>query len=229
MELSQILGASRELIDDAAGFQHNTNEKLVRLANNAVREAALRTRTLQDDSSPACSITLVVGQARYVLDPKILVVRAAFVPNRSEPLVLTKASVLDKCAPGWAHQAQQPGVPRYAIFDVAQKTITLHPPPNDVGTMRLRVWRLPFLAEEFHVDDIEDGAEPVIVLPDPESLKHWIAFEIYNEKDSELYDVDRAKYHYGIFEEIFGPRPNNHDLELWSTARIVGQRMHSEF
>lgn len=227
MNLAQLLGAVRDVIDDAAGFQLLTDETLTRYLNNAVLEAAIRTRTLQDSESAACSITLVVGQARYELNKKIIVVRAAFVPDRRDGLVLTKASKLDCIAPGWAHQVQQNSVPRYAVFDVSGKAITLHPPPDKVGNMKLRVWRLPFEEEEMQVG--EPTGEPVLDLPDPESLKHWAAFEVYNHKDSEAYDPERAKYHYGIFEDIYGPRPTNHALQLWSTSRIVGQRMHSEF
>lgn len=227
MELSALLQVTRELLDDAGGFVHSSDDKLVRLLNNAVREAALRTRALQDDTSDACRVELVVGQARYTLDPKILVVRAAHVPNRKQPLVLTKASRLDCLVPGWSHQTQQNATPKYAVFDTEQKVMVLHPPPAEVGTMHLRVWRLPFESEEFEPADTD--SEPVLLLPDPESLKHWVGYEVYNEKDSELYDSDRAKYHYGIFEATFGKRPTNHELQLWSTSRIVGQRMHSEF
>lgn len=227
MELGDLLTAARQLLDDEGGYTLTSDETLVRHFNSAVREACLRTRKLQDDSSEACSITLVAGQARYELAPEILVVRAAFVPRRREPLILTKASRLDVLTPGWAHEVQSPAVPKYAVFDVGQKTITLQPPPADVGVMRLRVWRLPFDIEEFEPGD--DDAEPAVILPNQEALKHWVAFEIYSQKDSELEDLERAKLHYTIFEETYGPRPSNHDLELWSTSRIVGQRMHSEF
>lgn len=227
MNLGDLLLAARELVDDVGGFTHSSDGKLTRYYRNAVREAALRTRTLQDDSSTACRITLVPDQARYQLDPAVLVVRAAYVPGRSRALELVKATVLDRVAPGWAHEEQQSATPRYAVFDVGQKAIHLWRPPAEAGVMHLRVWRLPFPEEEFDVTDLEAGVP--LWLPDPESLKHWVAFEIYNEKDSELHDPARAQNHAAYFEAIFGPRPSNHDLQLWSTSRIVGQRMQSDF
>lgn len=227
MELSELLHAARQLLDDEGGYTLTDDETLVRHFNSAVREACLRTRKLQDDSSYACRVTLVPGQARYDLEPEVLVVRAAFVPDRREPLILTKASRLDIIAPGWAHQAQQNSTPRYAVFDVGQKTITVQPPPALAGEMHLRVWRLPFETEEFEVGD--DDVEPAVLLPNQEALKYWVAFEIFSQKDSELEDPDRAARNYTLFEATYGPRPSNHDLELWSTSRIVGQRMHSEF
>jgi len=227
VNLGDLLQAARELLDDVGGFTHSSDEKLTRYFRNAVREAALRTRTLQDDSSDACRVTLVPGQARYPLDPAILVVRAAYVPGRRQPLELVKAAVLDRVAPGWSHEAQQNAIPRYAVFDVGQKVIHLWRPPAEVGVMHLRVWRLPFEEEEFEVADLE--AESPIWLPDPESLKHWVAFEVYSEKDSELHDPARASTHLGYFEGIYGPRPSNHDLQLWSTSRLVGMRMQSEY
>lgn len=228
MEQGELIRAARVLLDDAAGYHLYEDQDLVQWYNSAVREACIRMRGLQDDTSAATRITLVPGQSRYQLHPKILAVRAAYVPYRREPLTLVNARQLDRLAPGWAHETgRMPSVPRWAVFDLGQKSIHLEPAPREAGELKLIVWRLPFEEEEFELGD--DGAEPVIHIPDPTALKHWVAFEAYSVKDSEKYDPERAAAHLQHFDAVFGPRPSNHDIALWSQSRLVGQRMHSEF
>lgn len=239
MTLEQLLRAARSLVDDVVPpFLYPTAD-IVRWLNNAIREAAIRTRLLQDDTSAVCRIALVPGQARYQLDPCILVVRAAYVPEVRKGLELVTAAQLDRLAPGWAHIDQSANVgarPRWAIFDVGQKAMTVHPAPTYAGVLHLRVWRMPRPAEEFETPTGDDAgfqydldAEPVLRLATPEELKHWVAREAYLSKDSELYDPQRAAQHEELFTRTFGPRPTEHELSLWSRSRLNGQRMHSEY
>ncbi len=224
MELGELEHAVRVDLDDVIPPYLYPTADIWRWCNNAVREAALRTRLLQDDSSPECTIQLVPGTSRYRLDPAILVVRAVHVPGRSRSLCLTNAQRLDKLEPGWVTNERQ-DTPRYAMFDVGQKTIALYPTPAVGGAMHLRVWRGPF--ERELMEDSSD--EPVLMLPDPEELKHWVLWEAYSQKDSERSDPERATTHYQHFEARFGPRPTAHELALWSQDRIVGTRGDRDF
>lgn len=226
MDLEQLLAACRDALDDNNSPPLWPDEELTRYLNNAVLEAALRTRCLQDDSGTATRLTLVADQARYALLPEVLVVRAVHVTGRSYPLERTTAARLDKVKPGWSHEVQQAGIPQYALFDVQQKTLTLYPPPASVGTAYLRIWRLPTADEAMSTI----GDEPVITLPNPEQIKHWALHEAYLKKDAETFDPQKAAEHEAEFERVFGPRPSVHDLMLWSTQPIVGaRRMPSDF
>lgn len=226
MNLEQLLSAARDMLDDHAEPPLYTDEELTRFFNNAVAEVALRTRMLQDDSGAACRIELEVGVARYAVAPEVLVVRAVHVPNRSQPLIRLTSAQLDQIEPGWSHEERENGTPKYAVFDVAQKTLTLYPAPAAVGTAHLRVWRKPDEAEIMEAPD----DEPVIVLPNDEMLKHWVAVECYQKKDGEQHDPVRAREHEGIFEAVFGPRPSVHSLTLWSTQPLTGpRRMQPDF
>lgn len=228
MELGELIRTARVLLDDAVEPYFYEEQDLVQWYNSAVREACIRMRGLQDDSSALAQITLVPDQARYTLHPKVLAVRAAYVPGRRQPLDLVNSRQLDRLAPGWAHEVgRMPSVPRWAVFDLGQRTIHLEPAPREEGVMKLILWRLPLEEQEFEVGD--DSGEPAIEIPDPTNLKHWVAFEAYSVKDSEKYDPERAKMHLGLFDGLFGTRPSNHDIQLWSQSRLVGQRMHSEF
>jgi hypothetical protein len=220
MNQGQLLAASRDTLDDNSEPPLYPHEELSRYGNNAVAEACLRARLLQDDSGDACRIDLEVGVSRYDIAPEVFAVRAVFVASRAEPLIRTTAARLDRIVPGWSHQAQTNGVPKYAVFDVQQKTLTLFPPPATAELCSLRVWRQPSEAERM----VEDDDEPVVAMSDPESLKHWILHEAYLKKDGELYDPEKSATHLGLFAERFGPRPDEHTLTLWSTQPITGPR-----
>lgn len=220
MNLGELLAAVRDTLDDNSSPPLYSDEELTRYLNNAVREACLRARLLQDDSGDACRVPMLAGVTRYDLEPEVLVVRAVHITGRREPLLRTTAARLDRIAPGWSHETQLPGTPQYAIFDVQQKTLTLHRPPIGDGTIYLRVWRQPSVAEQLEQPD----DEPVLRLTDPESLKHWALAEAYLKKDGELYDPEKAATHDGIFTARFGPRPDEHTLTLWSTQPITGPR-----
>jgi hypothetical protein len=220
VELGQLITAVRDVLDDHATPPLYTDDELTRYLNTAVSEACLRARLLKDDSGDACRIALVEGTARYDIAPEVIVVSAVHVDGRSQPVIRTTAARLDRIHPGWSHEVQTNGVPEYAIFDPEQKTLTLYPAPAAAGTCYLRVWRLPDESEVME----EDQDEPVITLPDPESLKHWALHEAYLKRDSEMYDPDRAAQHEADFERRFGPRPDVHTLTLWSTQPITGPR-----
>lgn len=222
MRQVQLIGIARDALDDVAEPPLWTDAELNRAYNSAVLEACLRARLLQDDTSDLTRIDMVAGTARYALASEVIVTRAVHVSGRSEPLIRTTAARLDALCPGWSHEDQAEGVPKYAIFDVQQKTLTLHPAPADAGTIFLRVWRLPTVEEQMQEGD--NNAEPVIFLPDPEALKHWVLRECYLKRDAETYNPDRAAEHEADFERRFGPRPSVHDLTLWSTQPTTGPR-----
>lgn len=222
MTLGDLIRAVREALDDTATPYLYDDEELTRYLNNAVDEVAIRTRMLQDDNGPACRIDLVAGQARYEYAEEVIVIRAVHVPGRSKPVVRTTAARMDRIRPGWAHEAQQHGIPEYAVMNLEQKAITLVPPPAEAGVMQLRVWRMPDEGERMEATD--DEAEPVLFLHGAEGLKHWALFECYMKKDGELHDPKRAETHLGLFEGLFGSRPSLHQLTLWSTQPTTGPR-----
>lgn len=205
----------RVMLDDAIEPYLYPNEFLLASLNSGITEVALRTRCLHDDSGPACSVPLVAGTSRYTLLPEVLVVRAAHIVGRRDPLQQVTAAMLDKLEPGWCSDTVlRQGTPEYIVFDLSQKSITLFPVPAEAAELRLRVWRLPDQSEQ--IEELDD--EPAIALPDPMVLKHWVLHECYLVKDSELYDKERAALHLQQFEDRFGPRPTIQALQQWSVS-----------
>ncbi len=229
MEAQQIIeGANgvRVKLDDAVEPYLYSTEFLLGSLNSGFVEVALRTRCLQDDTGPACSVPVVAGTGRYDLSPEIMVVRAASIDGAREPLKRTTTAVLDKIEPGWNSMVPaRQGRPEYIVFDAAQKTATLFPVPAENGTLRLRVWRTPDESEQ--LEDLED--EPVIVLPDPMVVVDWVLHECYLVKDSELYDPERSKFHLGLFEARTGPRPSLQALMAWSTSPMGRRTQVADF
>lgn len=213
------------MLDDTVADYLYSDEDLNRRINNAVREVCLRTRVLQDATSSACSVTLVVGQSSYKLASNIMVVRGVFVPTRRDGMKLVTSGRLDKLHPGWSHFDPHNGIPEFAVFDVGQKRITLYPAPAAVGTMKLRIWRTPNDAELM----TKDSHVPIVALPDPEEMMNWAAYESYLTKDGEEGDDKRAGAHLALFDARYGPRPTAAELQNWSTSPLVHSRMSSEF
>lgn len=218
MEAKQILEGPtgvRVMLDDTTEPYLYETDFLLASLNSGIAEVALRTRCLQDDTGPACTVETKAGTSRYTLLPEVIVVRAAHIVGQRDPLKRTTAAMLDKLEPGWCSDAvPRQGRPEYIVFDLAQKSITLFPVPAEVAELRLRIWRLPDESEQ--IEDLCD--EPVILLPDPMVLKHWVLHECYLVKDSELYDPERAALHLQQFEERFGPRPTIQALQQWSVS-----------
>lgn len=224
MEAKQILEGPtgvRVMLDDTTEPYLYETDFLLASLNSGIAEVALRTRCLQDDVGPACTVAIAAGTSRYTLLPEVLVVRAAHITGRRDPLKRVTAAMLDKLEPGWCSDVVlRQGTPEYIVFDLAQKSITLFPVPAEDAELRLRVWRLPDESEQIeYMDD-----EPAILLPDPMVLKHWVLHECYLVKDSELYDPERAALHLQQFEERFGPRPTIQALQQWSVSP-PGRRM----
>jgi hypothetical protein len=230
MELSELRDAVREELDDTVSPYKRDDARLDRALNNAVREACLRTRRLQDDTSTICTVALVADQATYSLNDTILVVRAVHVDGRTQALVRTTAERLDLLHPGWSHVSTTSGVPAYVVFDVGQKTLRVYPTPGQTeedaaAKLHLRVWRLPLESERME----GGGDEPALSLTNPEDLKLWACAELLGGKDAELADPARAAEYESRFAAKFGPRPSEHDLKVWSTSPPVGIRMSSEY
>jgi len=224
MEAKQILEGPtgvRVMLDDTTEPYLYETDFLLASLNSGIAEVALRTRCLQDDVGPACTVAIEAGTSRYTLLPEVLVVRAAHIVGRRDPLKRVTAATLDKLEPGWCSDVVlRQGTPEYIVIDLAQKSITLFPVPAENAELRLRVWRLPDESEQ--IEALDD--EPAIMLPDPMVLKHWVLHECYLVKDSELYDPERAATHLQQFEERFGPRPTIQALQQWSVSPM-GRRV----
>lgn len=224
MNLGELRASLREMLGDDTPRYLWSNDTLDRFLNNAVREVCIRARLLKDDADSLpklCLLNFDGGQTRIKHAPEILVVRSGTIDGQCHKLWALTAESLDRREPGWDASGET-GTPRYVVMDLAQKTLRLFPTPDVAGVLRLRVWRVP-LATEL----MTEKKEPVVVLPDPEELRHWAAHEAYLVKDSETFDPSRSVEHLALFEQRFGSRPTLHEMARWadSPPRVRYARM----
>jgi hypothetical protein len=168
-------------------------------------------------------VTLTADTAAYTLDESVYAVRRARLDGKTNSLELVNAAQLDALCPGWDDaDLTSAGTPRYAVFDLDQQQLRLHPRPDDEGTVLLTVWRRP--TENERLIDLHD--EPACPKHMHRHLKHWIAHEVFSEKDGELHDPELAARELQLFEAAVGARVSAHALRLMSTSRIRGVTPH---
>lgn len=217
MELAGLRSATRTMLDDHKQPYLWPDEDIDRRLNNAVREACLRARLLRDsaDTNPKlCVIPVKAGQDVVRLHPSILVPRSGILAGFPHKVYALSGPSMDKLRPGWDNGTHSAAAPCFMIMDTAQKLVQLWPKPDADYTLRLRVWRLPTDEEAME----GDSDEPVIILPDPEELCHWAAYECYMVQDSETLNPQAASRHLGLFESRFGSRPTLHDMARWADS-----------
>lgn len=225
MTLEELLDAAREVLDDRVEPYLFATADLVRHYNDAVMEACIRTRVLQDAESPLCSIPLVPGQATYTLDPAIFAVRRVRIEGQFDPLQLLDVSQLDREFRGWDDPTlAQRGTPRAACFDYGTGRMTLAPTPSQPGTVRMLVWRGPTADQRLAGDDL-DG-EPAIPEHMHRELKHWVAGQSLLNQDAEQLNPELAATHLVQFEHAYGRKPSLHEIRLWSTNKRTRIRAH---
>lgn len=214
--LGDLLGVTREWLDDSVESFLWSDDELKRGINNAVREACLRARLLKDDaiSRPElCRIPVRANQPRVSFRREILVPRTGRMQSGGCRLWAVTAESLDKLEPQWESDTCA-NTPRYMVMDLAQKTLHLYPTPAADDTLLLRVWRTPLDKE------LMKGArdEPVIKLPDAQELCHWACYEAFIKKDAETEDPAKAGEHLATFEARFGARPSLEEMARWADS-----------
>lgn len=225
MTLDELINAARDALDDHVQPYQFSDAYLTGFFNEAVSEACLRTRVLQDSDSQVCSIALIAGTASYKIDQSIFAVRRARLDGQRHPLDPKDTRELDNECPGWDDPTLLPaGTPRYVTFDFGTGKLVLTPRPVVNGTLRLLVWRGPTDVEKLDVNDT--NGEPVLPEPMHRELKHWAVAHALLNPDSEARNPTLAREHFGLFEAAYGRKPDLHEIRLWSTNRRTRIRAH---
>lgn len=184
-----------------------TDNELILFANQAVSEVALRTRCLRDSSAVngITSFAISAGGDPWVeLDARLL--RINRVLWNEKPLSMAEStSLLDECVTDWETLT---GDPYAFVVDQSSRRIRPYKAPEADGTLRIEVIRLP-VTSMLNPDD-----EPEIPVHMRADAVKWMCHLAYLKNDADTKDQGQADFYAGLFEHIFGPRPNNHDLEF---------------
>lgn len=221
-ELSALLAEYRRRADDSAEQPLMPDEDAVRLFAEAEREACLRSSPIYDTTTPEFTRYAVAagsGQVRVSLPLQVLRIdAAAFTPNgttREEPVELTG---IDRILEAQWCRAVTSARPSYAAH-AERYAVTLFPAPNQGGTLRLSVYRLP----RYDLEALDD--EPEIPAELHEGLVDWVLYRTYQSKDGEQEDPARAANALAAFTERFGERVSADVMRKHNERRRITTRM----
>lgn len=178
--------------------------------SEAQDEAAVRSRLLMDDYTPALTqIPVTAGVASYTLHPKLYEIAVIdFIPEVGyvQPVYLTSREKLDRDRNGWRNEP--PGIPCNAIQ--TDTRLRLVPVPSVNGTLRLEAYRLPLKALA------NDNDKPEIHEAHHRHLVHWALYRAFSKPDADARDPGRAAAAEAAFTRYFGPSP---DADLRRSTR----------
>lgn len=214
MKLDALLDVVRTEIDDLQEPFLWSDRELIEYADDAQNEACRRARLLLDsEDATVCRIVLEAGTAVYALDPRVIRVERAIVAGDVMPLRMCLRRHVDRMLPGWEDMTAGP--PEVLIPDWQSRSIRLVPAPEQAGTLRLTVVRLPLVA----LNDLDD--EPEIPEHFHRNLRHWIIHRAYLKRDSETFDEQASMKALAWFTEEFGRAQPAYD-EAWVQSHYAG-------
>lgn len=217
MEVGDAIAIYRQRADDATFPYFVSDEAAIGFFAEAEHEAALRARLIYDDSSDILSFPIESGVDRYELDPCIFAVDCAlFQGAEGLPYAIGQIGIddLNNGFPGMTGKIR-----KFAF--TSDNAIKVWPTPTsyDTGTLKLFVYRTPL----FPVEDLGDEFE--IAERHQQHLVDWVLYRTFSSKDSELYDLERAKMAEKDFTDRFGIRRSADTLRRHREKRSVTVRM----
>lgn len=202
MDLEKLIAEARRRSDDAAEPQFVSDEAYALLATEAEMEACVRARLLFDDSTAAVTqYAVTAGQPVIDLHTSVDVIAAAefaTLGGRRREIDLTGVDWIRE-QPDWSSRTSSR--PR-KLAHISRAQARLWPTPSVAGTLYLAVYRLPLEAIE------APGDEPEIDVDHRLGLVDWMLYRVFNDKDGELFDPQRAQEALNDFEARFGERPS---------------------
>jgi hypothetical protein len=188
VELSELLDHVGHVLDDRSAMLNGSpdslwsDEVLVRYFRKAEEIFCRKAWVLRDSTTAACcTITLVAGQKDYNLHASVLRVLSVTPADSDIDLVRVNYDTLRprfdaQPSDHWDVNLQYtdtPGRPVWYATDIANRVLRVRPTPRaqdvaDIGTLRLRVARMPLVAltaedvdnepeipEEYHLDLVD--------------------------------------------------------------------------
>lgn len=216
MELSEITRLFREQADDTAAPYLVSDEVAFLYAAEGEKEAAIRARLIRQTGGALATFAVAANQQTITLDPRIFWVEDAEFqatsggrPRRLDPKGMDW--IRDQC--DWQGRTSRPD---YFVHD--DRSVRMWPTPSQAGTLTLTVHREPLYP-------MEDGAdEPEIPQQHHEGLVQWMLYRAYSQKDSEIYDPQRAQPAYQRFVELFGERDSANVMRRHRDRRRITTR-----
>lgn len=198
MNVAEFIATFRLEMSDAALPYLWSDGEIVTYLNEAVNEACVRARLIEDSTTPAvCAVTLVPNQSSYNLNP--LVIDLKRVTYNGKALTLSSIEAEDQNE--WTWEARVGSEPLRYIYS-GSGVLRMIPTPTQAATVNLTVYRLPITP--LTLDD--DTASPDIPASLHPRLKDWVYRCAYLKQDADAFDKSRADEFDMRFERSFGVR-----------------------
>jgi hypothetical protein len=182
-----VFEARTDLLNDTVADYLWSTEQLTRYAMEAITEACKRAPLI----TRAKILSIVAGQADYVMDQSIRQVYRAKLNLANRPLVQTTDAILS-LQYGSAY-LKQAGTPTQFVRHGHK--IRLYPIPLVNDTLRIDASCTP--DDDFDLDeDIDSGYYPAIV--------SYIAYKAFSLRDMDSYDHGKASELLAVFNAKFG-------------------------
>lgn len=206
MNLRDLIDQYRSRTGDTEKPYLWSDQDITGFYNEAQVEACVRARLIFDADSRFLSIPLRANTGEYEINPSILqngivdVYVDGYAGTTCPGFMLrgTDQSALDR--ERWFHYRSQTGRPIYFMQD--GHTLRLAPIPNNTGTLRMAVYRVPACEEKLEDDD----DEPVISNQLHLRLVDWALYLGYSVNDAEKVNPEKAALAEARFDASFGKR-----------------------
>lgn len=210
MTTAELLELFRGLSADNTPKYLWSDDLLCRIATEAEKEAAARSRLLVDSVTPdICVKELDAGTQYMTLDPRIIFVRRVKLASREIPLDKIHRKDLDMILPGWEDEDASETTNYCGNYQNGRIYFITKLPTDD--TVRLTVVREPLGPLQLS----GPARNPEISARYHEKLVHWMFWRTLSMRDvEEKYDPVVAKQQYDEFETVFGPPLTARD-EKW--------------
>ncbi len=194
MNLGELIDDFRQDEMDDGNPPFNSDQKLIRLFNDAEEEAAIRSnllrKTLEFDLAP--------GDFEISLPSEIIEIRTARIVEDSQTYHLdpTERYEQDRMYCDWRDTTARP-----TAFIHDDKSLTLNRIVETASVLYLECYRLPQVKMSVYSD------EPEIAATHHRKLAGWVRFKAYSTPDADFGDKTKASQGLADFEDYFGYRP----------------------
>lgn len=196
MDKQQSTGSASDVLCD--------DELLTIYANEGQDEACRRGQLLRDSLSPMCTIAFMAGAEAVALDARVINVLRAHIDGRSVGIM--DVEHMDEASPGWQYR-DATGQPSCLVSGLTTGMLHLLPRPEQAGSLRLTVQRLPLKPMKVETDKPEIRPELHAGLVD------WMLYRAYSREDTDLYNDAKAALALRRFEAEFGRKVSGRNEE----------------
>lgn len=194
MNLSEIVEAARQRLEDDVQPYAFSTARLEYWANEANIEACRRSRYLVDNTQ---TVSLVVDVFEYDYPDNVIFIKRGKLASEDCPLWITSYKDMDE-VPGWESHT---GTPTHLILDMNFEKLRVYPIPDASYTLNLVTVNEP----ETLTNDINVPSRYGY------SYVDWICYRAYATKDIEAYDKGLSLECLAVFENEFGTRSSAKD------------------